>query len=77
MVTSRLYKYFSYPTGITTKSGSWIVITLAMLLSKYSDQGCDFLQRCLMVGVMPLEQGWGTGKAQRDCIIFSAGHIYF
>ena len=35
---------------MTTKNGSSITITLAMLLSKYLDQGCDFLQRCLMVG---------------------------
>ena len=30
-----------------------IVMTVATLLSKYLDQGCSFLQRCLMVGVMP------------------------
>ena len=35
------------------ETGSWIVITLAMLLSKYLDQGCGFLQKCLMVGAMP------------------------
>ena len=33
--------------AITTKTGSWIVI---MSLSKYLDQGCGFLHRCLMVG---------------------------
>ena len=43
----------SWWAAITRKTGSWIVITLAMSLSKYLDQGCDFLQRCLMVGVMP------------------------